>query len=238
MTAVEELRSDITSHADPERAAAQRAYLKNSWDHLGLSVPQLRRLVRDWARRNAVADHDAVWAAVGLLLPSQTYEFRAASVELLAYRSRVITLADAEPIRSSISSARTWALVDPLSTEVVGHIVSHYPMSDWSPILTQWSTDDSFWVRRSSMLSQLKWVRDPQHDASLFLGFADRMSGESEFFIRKVIGWVLRDMSKTRAVEVYQWILPRADRLSGVTLREATKYLTDEQRQQILLRRT
>lgn len=237
VAAVEDLRSDITAHADPQRAAAQRAYLKNSWDHLGLSVPQLRRLVRGWARMNVIVDHDDVWTAADLLQPSPIYEFRAAAVELLAYRSRVITLTDAEALRFNIASARTWALVDPLSTDVVGQIVHAYPVADWTPILTRWSTDDSFWVRRSSMLSQLKWLRDPQHDASLFFGFADQMAAEREFFIRKVIGWVLRDMSKTRADEVYAWVLPRADRLSGVTLREATKYLTERQRQKIQVRR-
>ncbi|MEA2447730.1 MAG: hypothetical protein QOK47_1367, partial [Actinomycetota bacterium] len=54
---------------------------------------------------------------------------------------------------------------------------------------------------------------------------ADLMLEEKEFFIRKAIGWVLREMSKRRPEEVRDWIEPRADRASGVTLREARKYL-------------
>jgi 3-methyladenine DNA glycosylase AlkD len=56
------------------------------------------------------------------------------------------------------------------------------------------------------------------------------MLDEKEFFIRKAIGWVLREAGKTRPDEVYEWLAPRVDRASGVTLREAVKYLRPDQR--------
>jgi 3-methyladenine DNA glycosylase AlkD len=56
------------------------------------------------------------------------------------------------------------------------------------------------------------------------------MLGEQEFFIRKAIGWVLRETAKSRPDEVYEWLAPRIDRASGVTVREAVKYLDPEQR--------
>ncbi len=59
------------------------------------------------------------------------------------------------------------------------------------------------------------------------------MLEEREFFIRKAIGWVLRDTSRRRPELVFDWLAPRAGRASGVTLREAVKYLTPEQRQAI-----
>jgi 3-methyladenine DNA glycosylase AlkD len=55
------------------------------------------------------------------------------------------------------------------------------------------------------------------------------MLDEREFFIRKAIGWVLRDTARERPDLVYQWILPRAERASGVTLREAVKRLSPAQ---------
>jgi 3-methyladenine DNA glycosylase AlkD len=60
------------------------------------------------------------------------------------------------------------------------------------------------------------------------------MLEEKEFFIRKAIGWVLRETSKRRPDEVYAWLLPRGARASGVTLREAVKYLSSAQRSAIL----
>jgi 3-methyladenine DNA glycosylase AlkD len=61
--------------------------------------------------------------------------------------------------------------------------------------------------------------------------YADAMLDEREFFIRKAIGWVLRETGKIRPDEVFAWLLPRAARASGVTIREAVKYLTPEHRE-------
>ncbi len=60
------------------------------------------------------------------------------------------------------------------------------------------------------------------------------MLEEHEFFIRKAIGWTLRETGKKRPELVFAWLLPRAHRASGVTVREAVKYLPEEQRAEIL----
>jgi 3-methyladenine DNA glycosylase AlkD len=62
------------------------------------------------------------------------------------------------------------------------------------------------------------------------------MLDEKEFFIRKAIGWVLRDTARKRPTMVYEWLLTRARRASGVTLREAVKPLSDNQRDAVLCR--
>jgi len=63
------------------------------------------------------------------------------------------------------------------------------------------------------------------------------MLPETEFFIRKAIGWVLRDTARKRPDMVFEWLLPRASRASGVTLREAVKPLSEAQRAQVLAAR-
>ena len=63
------------------------------------------------------------------------------------------------------------------------------------------------------------------------------MLDEQEFFIRKAIGWVLRDTGRRRPDLVFEWLLPRASRCSGVTLREAIKPLSEEQRATVLAAR-
>jgi 3-methyladenine DNA glycosylase AlkD len=90
--------------------------------------------------------------------------------------------------------------------------------------LDRWARDGDFWVRRSSLLAELKPLK---HGAPFepFARRADGMVDETEFFIRKAIGWVLRETSKTRPDEVYRWIATRTHRASGVTMREVVKYL-------------
>ena len=79
-------------------------------------------------------------------------------------------------------------------------------------------------MRRSSLLAELRPIRNGA-DLDRFLGRAERMLDEREFFIRKAIGWVLREAGKRRPDEVVAWLAPRTHRASGVTMREAVKYL-------------
>ena len=82
-------------------------------------------------------------------------------------------------------------------------------------------------MRRAALLSQLAPLRAGR-DFARFAGYADAMLEEREFFIRKAIGWVLRDYGKTHPDTVTAWLMPRRARASGVTMREAVKYLPED----------
>lgn len=91
--------------------------------------------------------------------------------------------------------------------------------------------------RRSVLLVLPGPLRRGEGDFPRFSRYADAMLDEREFFIRKAIGWVLREVGKTRPRLVSDWLLPRASRASGVTMREAVKYLPAPQRQRLLAQR-
>ncbi|MCW8985101.1 MAG: DNA alkylation repair protein, partial [Thermoanaerobaculales bacterium] len=99
--------------------------------------------------------------------------------------------------------------------------------------LERWSRDGDFWVRRASMLAQLPALRAGGGDFDLFASFASRMVGEREFFIRKAIGWVLRDVSKKRPELAYGFLSEHVNEISGLTLREGSKYLPEEQQESL-----
>lgn len=84
-------------------------------------------------------------------------------------------------------------------------------------------------LRRSALLAHLRPLRAGDGDFDRFSRFADVMLQEREFFIRKAIGWVLRDTAKKRPDLVFEWLQPRAHRASGVTIREAIRPLSPEQ---------
>jgi 3-methyladenine DNA glycosylase AlkD len=131
-----------------------------------------------------------------------------------------------------LRESRTWALVDGLAASVVGPLVERHP--ELTAVLDRWAADDDFWIRRSALLALLGPLRRGEGDFERFARYADAMLDEKEFFIRKAIGWVLRDTAKRRPDMVYEWMLPRAQRASGITVREAVKPLSEEQRQSIL----
>ena len=128
-----------------------------------------------------------------------------------------------------LRTSGTWALVDGLAADVMGSLVERAP--ELLATLDRWATDDDFWIRRSALLSLLVPLR--RGDTTQFArfgGYADAMLADREFFIRKAIGWVLRETAKRQPGLVADWLAPRAHRASGVTIREAVKWLPAEQR--------
>jgi 3-methyladenine DNA glycosylase AlkD len=132
---------------------------------------------------------------------------------------------DLELVERLVRESKTWALVDGLATDVAGRIALKHPV-EVSPILDRWATDSDFWVRRTALLAELQPLRAGA-PFDRFAAHADAMLDEREFFIRKAIGWVLRETEKRRPDEVIAWLAPRTHRASGVTMREAVRYLPE-----------
>ncbi|QYM76628.1 DNA alkylation repair protein [Leucobacter luti] len=237
---VHEVDAALKSRATPERAERERAYLKSAIDHYGVTVPQMRVAVRT-ALRGADIDRPALLAMVReLWAPPEpgalpVHERRAAAAELLERNVALLEFGDTALLEQLLRESGTWALVDSLAASVVGPLAEREP--GFGPILDRWADDEDFWIRRSALLSQLIPLREGRGDFARFGRYADAMLHEKEFFIRKAIGWVLRDMSRKRPDEVYEWILPRAASASGVTLREAVRRLDERQRAAVLAAR-
>ncbi|HVX33662.1 MAG TPA: DNA alkylation repair protein [Solirubrobacterales bacterium] len=232
MRGAAEIERALAEVGTAERAAGTRRYLKSAMRHLGASVPQIRKEAKGAAaevgsRRELRALAEELWA-------EPVFERRACAAFLLDYRVDLLGPADVPAIRRYVASSRTWALVDPLSVDVLGHLLSAHP--EVAARLDPWTRDRDFWVRRAALLSQIRPLKAGA-DFDRFARWADPMLEEREFFVGKAIGWVLRETAKTRGAEVYEWLLPRAPRASAVTIREAVKYLAPDQREAILAAR-
>jgi 3-methyladenine DNA glycosylase AlkD len=207
----------------PERAIGEKQYLKSDLDFLGATVWQIRAEVKAAVAEMAALDHDQLVALAQVLWSEPIFERRMAASGLLEVRSDLLGARDLELIERLLRESHTWALVDGLAADVVGSILAADEKGA-RRVLHRWARDEDFWIRRSALLA---WLRPLRGGASLddFLGYADLMLDEKEFFIRKAIGWVLREVGKRRPDEVTRWLAPRTHRASGVTMREATKYL-------------
>jgi 3-methyladenine DNA glycosylase AlkD len=104
-------------------------------------------------------------------------------------------------------------------------------------VLDRWAGDHDFWLRRAALLALLGSLRRGEGDFERFARYADAMLEDKEFFVRKAIGWVLRETARKRPGLVCTWLLPRAARASGVTIREAIKPLSEQQRAAVLAAR-
>lgn len=171
---------------------------------------------------------DELFETIEGLWDSGVHEGAMAAVELLCARLGHLGPQDIFLIEQMIRESKTWALVDPLAVTVMGSLVERYPYV--TDTLDLWATDEDLWVRRSALLSLLVPLRRGEGDFERFGSYANDMLSDTEFFIRKAIGWVLRETSKKRPELVFEWLGPRAKRASGVTMREAVRYLSEDQR--------
>lgn len=221
----DEIEGRLRGHADPSRADAERAYLKSSLEHIGVNVATTRKIVREMApgeRPDVLALAKALWR-------EPIHERRLATVELLVYHRNLLTAADLPYAKLLIHESGTWAYVDHLAESVVGDIVERIPES--ASALDEWATNEDFWVRRSALLALLGPLRRGGGDPERFSRYADGMLEEKEFFIRKAIGWVLRDTGKKRPEWVAAWLQQRPGQVPVLAVREAVKYLPEAHRQ-------
>ena len=215
-----EIETDLARLGSSERAASEKQYLKSDMRFLGVTLADIRRVAKA-ASADPRLDGAATVRLVEALWREPVFERRMVAALLLEFHAADLRAEDLKMIEGMIRGSKTWALVDVISGDVVGDMALRLKIRR---TLDRWARDRDFWVRRSSLLAELKPLK---HGASFepFAGRADAMLDETEFFIRKAIGWVLRETSKRRPDEVYDWIAPRTDRASGVTMREAVKYL-------------
>ena len=218
----DELEARLRAIGTSKRATGERAYLKSDLDFTGTLVSDTRAEVKRLIAELDL-DHDQLTDLASALWEKPVFERRLAAIMLLQRRPRLVSIADLPLVERMARESRTWALLDYLAADVLGRLVESDPVA-MRRAMDRWAADADFWIRRASLLSELRSIRHGG-DLDRFLARAESMLEEREFFIRKAIGWVLREAGKRRPAEIVAWLAPRTHRASGVTMREAVKYL-------------
>jgi 3-methyladenine DNA glycosylase AlkD len=235
------IRATLRPLGDPARAAGARAYLKSELRFFGLDAPTLRRAAREWEGSRPGLDAADLLSLAEALWQTPVFELRAFAVEMLVRRRRLLLAPRGRRrildfLETLLRRSRTWAFVDWIVLQLVA------PLIEGDPRLLRrldlWIEDPDFWIRRSALLALLPALRQGAGDWPRFVRYADAQLAEREFFVRKAIGWVLREVAKKRPALVSEFLAPRLDRVSGLTRREAVKYLPARDRRRLLERRT
>jgi 3-methyladenine DNA glycosylase AlkD len=212
----EDIIDALRPFGSPERAEAEKRYLKSELDFLGVRLPDIRSVVKRQPSSGELVD--ALWR-------QPLWEARMAAVELLKLRLKNLTAQDLPRIEQMIREGAGWALVDPLAGDIAGRIALNH--ADGWAVIDTWADDEDFWVRRSALLCLLPGIRAGQPDLDRLNRYAEAMIEEKEFFIRKAIGWVLRELSKKDPGYVTAWTERHLAVMSGVTFREAVRRLPE-----------
>lgn len=200
--------------------------------HLGVPVPAVRRAVLRRTRTEADRSHAATVRLAEELWQQGVHELRLAATELLIDRADLLSPDDLPFIERLMRQARTWALIDGLAPGVVGPLLVRYPQAERT--VQAWAADPDLWVRRAAVLSYLKVLPGGEADFESFATVADPLLEDREFFVRKALGWVLREHGKRSPDQMFAWLWPRRDRAARLTLREAAKYLGADMKEALL----
>lgn len=224
----------LQSAGTPQRAEYEKAYLKSKLDFYGTPVPFIRNTAKAFSKTHPELTHGELIALVEALWQTSHHELRSLGITLLDHYPHLITAADRDFLEGLLRRMQTWAHIDWIATGAIAQLLERD--STVKAVLAKWAGDDSFWVRRTAMLALMKRARIHREDFDLFAQFASQMIGEREFFIRKAIGWVLRDVSKHQPEWTYEFLATHIHQVSGLTLREGAKYLPTEQRAALMER--
>ena len=209
--------------ADAQQAVPMRAYMLDQFAFLGIRATPRRQALRGlpklntWTAHELLALADALWAA-----PER--EFQYAAIDLLSKYHRQLGMGSVPHILELAQRKSWWDTVDALAG-VVGDIVlrARATEPDAQRAMDDCLVHPHLWVRRIAMLHQLGWKT--QTDQERLFRYALALSGETDFFIRKAIGWALRDYARIQPHAVHRFLAQHTHQFSGLTRREAGKHL-------------
>ena len=217
---VDVVRRTLRDHADPSLAPGQQAYMKSTMPFLGVRVPEVRRLTRAAARSSPPTDLEDLERTVRDLWDGATHrEERYAATELTGLRLAIGRL-ELLPLYEHIAvTGAWWDHVDEVAHRIADlHDLHPEPTAE---SVRRWATSSDMWLRRLAIISQLG--RRDRVDRAVLVDVIEPNLADPEFFIRKAVGWALRDLARIDP----DWVQTFADEheLSPLSRREALKHL-------------
>ena len=214
------VRTALRAAADPERAGSMQAYLKTTEPCLGVRLPEVRRLTREAASADPPGTAADVERAAGALWREAAYrEERYAAIALTGLPVARGALELLPLYELMITSGAWWDLVDGVAGRI-RDLLLHHP-AEMGPVLRDWARSPDRWLRRSAVIAQLR--AGERTDTALLSEVIEVNADDPEFFVRKAIGWALRDHSSTDPAWVRRFLAEH--QLSPLSRREAAKHL-------------
>ena len=206
---------------DPVAAGPMRRYMRDQFEFLGIPTPVRATLDREvTAGLDRPDEHELARVAEGCwALPHREYQYFACGY--LRKHIRVASAGFIDVAERLITTKAWWDTVDALATRTVGPLVRAHP--DLATSMDSWIDHDDIWLARTALLHQLTY-KDAT-DVERLLRYCRRRAGDREFFIRKAIGWSLRELTKSDPERVHAFLADMGDDLSPLSRKEALKWL-------------
>jgi 3-methyladenine DNA glycosylase AlkD len=231
---VRDTRAALAAVGSAARAVNEKAYLKSDLVFLGADMPSIRKVAKALIARVRAAEDASMRPLVAALWATGVHELRAVAMFLLEANADRLGARDLPLVTRLLRESRSWAYLDWICFKVAAPMLPRVPLLRRT--LPRWARDDDFWMRRAALLTLLPGLKDGTIPFSAFVAIAVPMLGEREFFIRKALGWALREVSKSNPAVVADFLRAHRSDVSGLTMREGAKYLPARDRRALLAR--
>jgi 3-methyladenine DNA glycosylase AlkD len=219
-----EVHSCLATQADATRSTAMAAYMKNQFSFFGVPTPLRRKLIRPLFTGLCKQPGPAWFLAVAeALWQFDERECQYVAVDMLVKQAANLDASQEGRLSMLVRSKPWWDTIDALATHVYGNLVGRSPAL-W-PVMDAYAQHEDSWLRRVAILHQLHYGAGT--DTERLSRTLDANLEHPDFFIRKAIGWALRQYARTNPDWVRQWITEHAARVSTLTRREAMKHLRE-----------
>lgn len=221
MFEIQPLIDTLRSAANPELAPAMEAYMKHLFPFLGIKKPERAALLKPWLQQARIAPLEQMHHAVQILWEQPEREFQYAAMGLLDTKKKQWNAESFALMEALILHKSWWDTVDHIAANQIGTYLFRQTPEFRRKNALRWSKHQSMWLNRTALIFQLKYK---QHtDPDLLFQLVELHSASKEFFIRKAIGWALRQYAYTAPGEVRA--LLQCTPLHSLSVREASKHL-------------
>lgn len=206
-----------------ENREAMERYMKNHFPFFGIKSPERKRIVAPLMKEYRGIDAEGRLKAALFLFQKPERECHYTALAFLEKGVRKAPEQAIETYKQLLQTKPWWDTVDPIASNLCGRYFLRYP-DKLAPFTEAWQKSDHMWVRRSSLLHQLKYKE--KTDEELLFRTIDTLKSEKEFFIEKAIGWALREYSKTNAEAVVRFL--ETTDVRPLSRREGLKWLKNK----------
>lgn len=215
----EEVVEELIINKDKERSLAMSNYMRNKFKFLGIQAVERRKITRPYFKEERKSKK-IEWDFIFKCWDDEYREVQYIALDYLKDMSSYLEKEDIYNLKVLIKNKSWWDTIDIISGLVGGLVLENEGLVK---MMLNWSRDENIWVRRVSILYQLKFKEEL--DTEILKIIIKNNMGTEEFFINKAIGWILREYSKIDQAWVRNYIEENEKNLNSLTIREGSKYI-------------
>ncbi|MCU0389595.1 MAG: DNA alkylation repair protein [Thermoflexibacter sp.] len=212
--------SQYTIHGNAQKATAMSAYMRNLFPYLGINRPQRDVINKElFSLIKGVVNEGFIIESVSLLWQKEEREYQYLALDLMVKYVSKLTPSVLPIILDLAQQKAWWDSIDLLATKIIGKLVEKYPVL--KETMDELSVHDNNWLKRIAILHQISYKHHTE--TTRLFRYCLINAHHTDFFIRKAIGWALREYSKTNALAVREFVQQNQDILSNLSKKEALK---------------